>query len=46
MIISLKGTIIRLKLEDISIMGRSTQGVRLMKMNDDKVVALAKYVEG
>jgi len=46
MIISLKGTIIRLQIDDISIMGRSTQGVTLMKMNDDRVVALAKYVEG
>jgi DNA gyrase subunit A (EC 5.99.1.3) len=46
MIISLNGTIIRLQIDDISIMGRSTQGVTLMKMNDDRVVAVAKYVEG
>ena len=45
MMISLSGTIIRIKGEDISTMGRSTQGVTLMKMNDDKVVAVAKYVE-
>ncbi|MEW8973867.1 MAG: DNA gyrase subunit A [Tissierellaceae bacterium] len=45
MMISFSGTIIRLNSEDISIMGRSTQGVTLMKMEDDKVVAVAKYVE-
>lgn len=45
MMISQAGTIIRLKAEEISIMGRSTQGVTLMKMNDDRVVAVAKYVE-
>ncbi len=45
MMISFTGTIIRLIAKDISIMGRSTQGVTLMKMKDDKVVAVAKYVE-
>lgn len=45
MMISQGGTIIRLNTNDISIMGRSTQGVTLMKMKDDKVVAVAKYVE-
>lgn len=45
LMISLNGTIIRLGIADISIMGRSTQGVTLMKMKDDKVVAVAKYVE-
>ena len=45
MMISFSGTIIRLKAKDISIMGRSTQGVTLMKMKDDRVVAVAKYVE-
>ncbi|MDY0236034.1 MAG: DNA gyrase subunit A [Gudongella sp.] len=44
MIISLNGTIIRLGIKDISIMGRSTQGVTLMRMKDDKVVAVAKYI--
>jgi DNA gyrase subunit A len=45
--ISMAGIIIRLKAKDISIMGRSTQGVTLMKINnkDDKVMAVAKYVE-
>ena len=46
MLISLKGVIIRLNVEGISEMGRSTQGVTLMKIeDDDKVVAVAKYVE-
>ncbi len=43
MIISHAGTLIRLTAKDISTMGRSTQGVTLMKMKDDKVVAIAKY---
>ncbi|MGO1469035.1 MAG: DNA gyrase subunit A [Tissierella sp.] len=45
MMISLNGTIIRLKAEEISTMGRNTQGVTLMKMKDDRVVAVAKYVD-
>ncbi len=45
MMISLNGTIIRLRAEEISTMGRNTQGVTLMKMKDDKVVAVAKYVD-
>ncbi len=45
MIISKAGTIIRILAKDISIMGRSTQGVTLMKMKDDEVVAVAKYVD-
>ena len=47
MMISMSGIIIRLKTKDVSIMGRSTQGVTLMKINneDDKVMAVAKYVE-
>ncbi len=44
MIISLNGTIIRLGIKDISIMGRNTQGVTLMRMKDDKVVAVAQYI--
>ena len=44
-LISHGGIIIRLKTKDISIMGRSTQGVTLMKMKDDRVVAVAKYAD-
>ncbi|RKD31364.1 DNA gyrase subunit A [Thermohalobacter berrensis] len=43
MIISYNGIIIRLKVSDISQMGRTTQGVTLMKMKEnDKVVSIAK----
>lgn len=45
MMISQRGTIIRLSTNNISAMGRNTQGVTLMKTEeDDKVVAVAKYV--
>ena len=41
MLITDTGTIIRLKVEDISILGRSTQGVTLMRTNDGgKVVSI------
>ncbi len=44
MMISLHGTIIRIIAKDISIMGRSTQGVTLMKIKEeDRVVSVAKY---
>lgn len=44
MLISLQGIMIRMSVADISQMGRSTQGVILMKLQDenDKIVALAK----
>lgn len=45
MMITLSGTIIRLNSEEISVMGRNTQGVTLMRTKDDKVVAVAKYAE-
>ncbi len=45
MIISMNGIVIRIEVSGISVMGRSTQGVTLMKMKDDKVVAVAMYVE-
>ena len=41
MIITDKGTIIRLKVKDISVLGRSTQGVTLMRTTDGgKVVSM------
>ena len=41
MLITDTGTIIRLKVEDVSILGRSTQGVTLMRTNDGgKVVSI------
>ena len=40
MMVTDTGTIIRIKAADISILGRSTQGVTLMKTNDGKVVSI------
>ena len=41
-IISTAGQVIRLPVKDVSVLGRATQGVRLMKLSkDDKVAALA-----
>ncbi|MBN2142964.1 DNA gyrase subunit A [Candidatus Woesearchaeota archaeon] len=46
MIVSEKGIIIRVPVKNISVIGRNTQGVRIMKLEpNDKVVAVAK-VEG
>lgn len=46
MLISSDGTIIRMKVSEISILGRATQGVTLMRMADDvKVVSMAKMVK-
>ncbi|WP_456475179.1 DNA gyrase subunit A [Candidatus Pyrohabitans sp.] len=43
---SAKGVVIRFKVKEISVMGRNTQGVRLMKLDEsDHVVALAKVRE-
>ena len=40
MLITDTGTVIRLRVAEISILGRSTQGVTLMKTNDGKVVSI------
>ena len=46
LIISNKGQTIRLSLKDIPSMGRSTQGVRIMRLNEgDKVAASALLLE-
>lgn len=44
MIITKKGIIIRCSVKDISVIGRSTQGVRVMRMKDesDRIVAVTK----
>jgi len=45
MIISVSGIIIRLGVKAVSLMGRSTQGVRLMRLgDDDRVVSIARVV--
>jgi len=42
MLISGDGIIIRMEVDEISVVGRNTQGVRLMRIGEnDKVVALA-----
>ncbi|MCM3732013.1 DNA gyrase subunit A [Fictibacillus nanhaiensis] len=45
MIITAKGIIIRMNISGISQMGRNTQGVRLMSMNDSNHVATVAVVE-
>lgn len=43
MIINEKGSVIRLEIKDIRVMGRSANGVRMMKMEDDvKVASITK----
>jgi DNA gyrase subunit A len=45
-IIASSGKVIRMKASNISIIGRSTQGVRLIDLaNDDRVVSIARVVE-
>ncbi len=43
MLISINGIIIRINIDEISILGRATQGVTLMRMNDgNSVVSIAR----
>jgi DNA gyrase subunit A len=45
MLITAKGIIIRTGLEELREIGRNTQGVRLIKLDeDDKVVAVARLI--
>ncbi|UCH88815.1 MAG: DNA gyrase subunit A, partial [Thermoplasmata archaeon] len=45
-ITSYQGMIIRIPVKDISILGRATQGVKIMNMNEgDKVVAVARLAQ-
>lgn len=47
MMISAEGIMIRLKADDISLIGRATQGVLLMKLGEgDYVVAVARVISG
>ena len=39
------GTIIRLNVKEVSVLGRSTQGVTLMRTNEGKVVSVEKISE-
>ena len=45
MLITDKGTIIRLKVEEVSILGRATQGVTLMRTNDGGKVVSIETIE-
>ena len=45
MLITDTGTIIRLNTGEISVLGRSTQGVTLMRTNDGKVVSIEKIID-
>jgi DNA gyrase subunit A len=46
MLITEQGKIIRIKAEDISVIGRNTQGVRLINLSEgEKVVGVAKLME-
>ena len=42
LVITEKGIMIRIKAEDVSIIGRSTQGVRVIRVENDSVVDIAK----
>lgn len=44
MLIADSGIIIRLLIDDISVTSRNTMGVKLMNLNDSKIVAIAKYI--
>ena len=45
MLITINGILIRMDINDISIIGRSTQGVRLIRLGDDELVATVAKVE-
>ena len=46
MIITSKGQVIRMHVKDISVLGRNTQGVRLIKLNEyEHVVSFSPVVE-
>lgn len=45
MIITAQGILIRMSVEDISIFGRNTQGVRLIRIGDDEFVATVAKIQ-
>ena len=45
MLITINGMLIRMDVNDISITGRSTQGVRLMRLAADELIATVAKVE-
>ena len=44
MLISKQGLAIRMKFSDISIIGRATQGVRVMRLNEQDTIAAAAKI--
>ena len=45
MLINSEGVIIRIRAEEVSVLGRATQGVRIMKVDEDvRLVAMAKVI--
>ena len=45
MLITINGILIRMDIHDISLIGRSTQGVRLIRLGEDELVATVAKVE-
>ena len=45
MLITDKGTIIRLNVDEVSVLGRATQGVTLMRTNDGGKVVSIETIE-
>jgi len=45
MLITINGMLIRMDVKDISVVGRSTQGVRLIRLADEEIVATVAKVE-
>lgn len=45
MLITINGMLIRMDVNDISLIGRSTQGVRLIRLGDDELVATVAKIE-
>ena len=45
MLITINGMLIRMDVNDISITGRSTQGVRLIRLGEDELIATVAKVE-
>ena len=46
MLITSEGTLIRTKIDSVSVIGRSTSGVRIMKVrNEEKVASTVKITE-
>jgi DNA gyrase subunit A len=45
MIINKSGISIRIKVEELRVMGRATQGVRLIKLNEDDAISSVEKIQ-